>query len=74
MYVYALLTDCAVIVMGFRSPAARPPLNSSRSPGTQPVDETDQRGLKHTASWLAQAGPASNGDCALYRGLAMFVM
>jgi hypothetical protein len=45
---------------GFRSLAGRPPLNSSRSPGTQPVDEIDQRGLKHTALWLAQADLASN--------------
>jgi hypothetical protein len=45
---------------GFRSLAGRPPLNSSRSPGTQPVDETDHRGLKHTALWLAQADLASN--------------
>lgn len=58
---YDLLTDCAVIVIAFRPFAGRPLLNSSRSPGTQPVDDTHHRGLKQTASWLAQAHRVGNG-------------
>jgi hypothetical protein len=51
---YALLTDCAVTVMASGHLQGRDRSTVSRSPGTQPVDETDQRGLKHTALWLAQ--------------------
>jgi hypothetical protein len=59
LHMYALLTDCAVIVMasGHLQGGRRSTLLGHRA---QPVDETDQIGLKHTALWLAQADLASN--------------